>query len=121
MAKFKIGDRVRRIRSPHINGVMQIGTEWVVNRISKHNQWIYVVGCDEQLNPDNFELINPNETAIKQLEALGYTIIPPKPKETGKIYILRGRSGITITDNPSAWSSELETIAIVDWTEGDGL
>jgi hypothetical protein len=79
---------------------------------------------------DYILLPTPLEAAKAFLEKEGYTITPPKPKLTGKVYLyshpVSGFSHSLTTEelagrDPTDGHSGTKLIAVLDWTEGDGL
>lgn len=117
MIQFVKGDKIRYKQTPRIkrevvgvliNGGIDIKTP---EGNIYYNQ-----------RPDFYELdLSPEEGAIEILKAAGYSIIPPKPLLTGKIHVIQREGFLRFTDDPSGWGEGYKTIAIVEWTEGDGL
>lgn len=76
----------------------------------------------------NYDLVLSVEDEAKQLlEAAGYTITPPKPKLAGQvvIYKFNGHLGLSSKESyDNFYNSQKDArkpLAIVDWTEGQGL
>lgn len=67
----------------------------------------------------------PMDKAAKLLEEAGYTVTPPKPKLTGNSYVYRHTRGQGVCLMEGEWRNakvaDYELIAIVPWTEGDGI
>ena len=62
---------------------------------------------------------NPEEEAIALLKEKGYDVIPPKPKKTGKGYVYYIGGLVVIYSHEQQGS--YKPIAIINWTEGDGI
>jgi len=121
MAKFKIGDKVRRIEAGGGCPPIKMGETYTVKGYTDDLVMVEEVGG--QLFEHRFELaISLEESALALLNSLGYTIAPPKPKLTGKLYVYSyddGSGPISLCrklDNPAG-----TLIAIVDWAEGQGI
>lgn len=142
--EFKVGDRVKAVRHspshpkcsyPTGNASIRLGSVGEVVSFSKNcpNELFYVrkIGEKEKYDKayivwiDAFDLDEPVDRIIEAKELLekeGYTITPPKPKEKGKVYVLKGRDGgIVYVMNPCSWGDGWKIIAIVDWEEGMGM
>jgi hypothetical protein len=68
--------------------------------------------------------VDPICEAKALLEKEGWSVSPPPPKKMGKLYILQQKDRNYppfATCDRSAWSDNFVTLAIVDWTEGQGL
>lgn len=118
---FKIGDKIRckKDRSIKRTVIDVRSSDGYVKNIGDgalSSQWCF---------PTQYELdTDPTTEAISLLTSLGYDVVPPKPKLSGKVYVhLRG-GNIFYYDKPLGYGSmEIfpAPIAIVDWTEGDGI
>lgn len=136
MTKFKVGDKVRvlpgegydpshvRVRHPLVEGAEY---NVIGNCANSDNVKIdldfFNVGDNHSIwEADRFELvIDPIIAAVRHLTSLGYTISEPTPKLTGKVHIIQKNDGhIFASFDPPIFGHQ-KTIAIVDWTEGDGL
>jgi len=127
MGKFNIGDKVRRTRHSMVSE-KKYGRMGVVYTIASERTvgMGYLTECGIIACEANFELVGPLEEAKATLEAAGYIISPPLPKLTDKIAIWRFKFSRRDDYHVTTLSkhipmSDKELIAIVDWTEGDGL
>lgn len=130
MTKFKIGDVVEITENP--NGmagcVFTIRTNestwdgiqsWSGPAIGRWtNSWRW--------RETHLKLFDPVADAKALLEKEGYTITPPRPKMTGKAVVWTFKEQVMgspfISSFQNYMSGEDKVIlAIVDWTEGDGL
>lgn len=119
-----VGAKVRRIASSR---------SLVRDEVYTINQWVgdnafYVEGYENFYSSLYFELaISAEDEAKKVLEALGYTVTPPKPKETGEVIVYRYLpNGKYYSYDTETWekyknNTNRVVIARVKWTEGDGL
>jgi hypothetical protein len=133
MTTFKVGDQVKYIGTFSPELINRCGT------VTGHNSprsiqvdWGKPEVFNTGVMPENICLFDPaKEQAekIEQAKALlennGYTITEPKPKLTGTVYVRTDdRAGSVwlcphdpgLNDNPS-----IKTIAVLNWTEGDGI
>lgn len=124
---FKVGDEVIvtnkfRIGNPAFN-VGDVGT---ITAISRHTPLVVFVN-GEAVYAKCLEIYIPDveAEAIKLLEAAGYTITPPKPPLTGELYIYQHKGTEEILPSKTQWNMALnpawKQLAIVPWTEGQGL
>lgn len=70
------------------------------------------------------KVVSDERLAIDLLKSLGYEVVEPKPKLSGKVYVYRstdGREQLSATTKSGYDSYYWELISIVDWTEGQGL
>lgn len=136
MTKFKIGDRVKVIGDDYrfytpgskYNLPRTVGT--VVECGGSYIQVDYDGVVSPPVNPSSFELIvekthlplYSEEIAMSFLQEKGYTVTPPSPKLSGKLYVYKASSGGAY-GYPEKVSDILNwsLLAVVDWTEGDGL
>lgn len=133
MTKFKVGDRVK-VKDGYYRGYAP-GSEYniprdsgVVNTCGEGYICVeygigYVHKITPALNPACFELVSPEEAAVKLLIEKGYIITPPPPEPLkGKLRVI-----ITVIGNIVAYPldqkipSSAKELAIVDWTEGQGI
>ena|SRR5690554_3361920 len=133
MSKFKVGDRVIRVRNcidfrstPFFEGI----ESWEISHIKRDAVNRVLVVEDpfgDWHDENNLELYSPEkedklkaldvEAAKAILEAQGYIINEPK---SGKLYIYPF-SDDSVYGYPYKLSSSKELIAIVPWTQGQGL
>lgn len=128
---FKIGDKITRVKEPHPGTEMTVGSEWIVTCVVS-DRWIRVDGYHQILDGSNFELVEEiyfplysEEAAVKLLTERGYEVkAPPEPLK-GKAYVYKCVSNEHIICLFHQWDEGegigYELIAIVDWTEGQGL
>lgn len=134
MSKFKVGDRVIRVRNclnfrstPFFEGI----ESWEVLYIKRDefNGVLVKDPFEDWHNENNLELYSPEkedklkaldvEAAKAILEAQGYTINEPK---SGKLYLYQMGNVIkNVYGYPYKLSYYKKLIAIVPWTEGQGL
>lgn len=115
------------IKSP----VWATGTYFEVSRMSSTYLWVKVGGDNDVSYPINSHdwvfKTTPIEEAQKLLTEAGFTVTPPPPKLTGKVAVYKYGSGTYATDYNSyeAWGASAKAsyplVAVLDWTEGDGL
>ncbi len=130
MAQFKVGDTVERLNYGH--GNFNVGDHGVVAHVQ--GRFVHLIGDAVGYEHDeiNLKLISnadPIADAKVTLEAAGYTITPPKPKETGLVVVYRSiASGHTFNCAKDDWynlsdyhKKKQQLLAILPWTEGDGL
>ena len=119
MGKFKVGDKVKRIANEL--DTMKIGEIHTVSYVCSGN--IELDGISRVWFTENFELVNLIADAVKLLQDNGYSVMEPKPKRSGKVYISAGVNGGAPYSSMSKMTDNeyFHTIAIVDWTEGEGL
>lgn len=143
--KFKVGDRVKvkegcytgytdgsRYNLPrNVGEVIESGSGYVIIK--------YDSITSPPVNPNSFELVETHfplyseEEAISLLTERGYKIeAPPEPLK-GKVVIYQGRNSIAFMEleqfKPVKFGPYIErdanglpkVIAIVDWTEGQGI
>lgn len=131
---LKIGSRVRLKRVAFANLV--IGQTCTVSRISNDGRSFNVEEISEHYtnkfpcynNSDYWELVETHiplyseEQAIAFLKEKGYNIqAPPEPLK-GKIVIIKSATGLIFGYPPEQkLASSATVLAIVDWTEGQGL
>lgn len=130
---FKVGDRVRVIGSYYTN--FPTGSPYNLPRgvgiVRASGTGYLYIDYDGKTSPAVFpscvELVDPKDEAIELLKAAGYTITPPPEPLKGKVYIYKNAQGdvhAMSRNNGQMYRSvagECNLIAIVDWTEGDGL
>lgn len=129
MPKFKVGDKVRRISGPWVGTRMQVGSEWIITEVNSFTDCIRVEGFDEWVCGRYFQLITPTpfplyseEQAVKLLTERGYEVKTPLEPLKGKMMIVKTRYGdIYGYSVGTNLSDTAEVIAIVDWTEGQGV
>lgn len=126
MSKFKVGDKVRLIETPF--GKFTMGYEGFVTELTGTHTFKVdgATGCVDiywELVP-----LTEEEKAKKTLEALGYTITPPKPKRSIEVIMYdtpNGECGVTRKEFYESWvESSKKTfpiIAITTITEGEGI
>jgi hypothetical protein len=110
---FKIGDEI----------ILHNNKRGVVSSIN--GVWVRVDGNVHEAHYNSCKLYipDPTEQAVRLLTEAGYTVVPPPPKRSGKIYLhLRGGIIFPYTEPLNSHGETFPPpIAIVDWTEGDGL
>jgi hypothetical protein len=126
MCEFKVGDRVRVKSGQDIR--YDAGSEHIVTRIERGYVYVDPHGRGKGLGyyPNRFELVktDPICEAKALLEKEGYVVVPPPVKMTGRVSIRRNKEhgSIAIVEyQPYFIDTFWETIAIVDWEEGQGL
>jgi hypothetical protein len=127
MPEFKIGDKVRRKHYDH--GSVLVGD---VRYIIGFDGIGYTLNGDKKgytHNPQNLELaeethfpLYSEEAAVKLLKERGYNVAPPPEPLKGKAYVYRYvDTGHVFVKTDQRAGNDCDLIAIVDWTEGDGL
>lgn len=124
MTKFKIGDRVKCISCYQGHPVdSRYNLPRSSGTISESGNGYIIVDYDGKLsppvNPNCFSIIDPAEEVISLLTSLGYTVKEPPAKRKGKGWVYSIGGSIIIY--PYEQSGSYKPIAIVDWTEGDGI
>lgn len=129
MPKFNIGDKVKRIRDHGIG--VKVGDILTVK--SNDHMAIRVEENNNFYLEEYFVLVSSaeEEMAINLLKEKGYIITPPPEPLKGKVAIYKAnKSGMTYSCSKESWDSAVKSssephtltlIAIVDWTEGQGL
>lgn len=143
MHPYKVGDTVRRVKGMNKGvGVGHVGVvkkvDWDRHLYGRDGDWVWLEDGHEGF-ASSFELgvpLTPAEQAIKLLEAEGWTkasdgsLSPPKPKLTGEVVVYRHKTtgnNIHYTASKDVWDRYRYTgdyytlIAIIPWTEGQGL
>lgn len=125
MSKFKVGDTVIRLYNSHHNKI-PYGHKYIVSSVNGTS--LQVTGYTQWWEEEWFSLAASVETeAIKLLTEAGYTVTPPKPKLTGTVVVYQTPGGVyTITKTEwDKWSNQERKartiLALLNWTEGDGL
>lgn len=140
MAKFKVGDKVRSNGSllfsigkavVTVSSVTEDGRYFTTND-SAWKEYQYPMYGFELVEAaiTHFPLYSESE-AVKLLSERGYAVTPPPKPLKGKVYIynfpqlIGGKGSIHAKTAQqfaeSDWVSEPNILAIVNWTEGQGL
>lgn len=126
MPKFKAGERVTYRGGGNFTLVK--GENYIVSFVDHHSGKIKLKNAYYPAffyPPDYFDpYVDPIDKAKALLEKEGYAITPPKPKLTGKIAVRRNKDDGTVAfveQDESYLNTFWDTIAVVDWTEGQGL
>lgn len=136
MSKFQVGDKVKVLDDSYqgytVGSAYNISRDIELTVTGAGRRWVSINNGPD-MNPDSFELINPEEQAIKMLVDAGYTITPPKPKLSGKAYIYHypdKKNGQVYIYNDDLWKKYVTDgagvegkvlLAVVDWQEGQEL
>lgn len=134
MTKFKVGDKVKVI-SVCLGATLRVGDVVEVDFI--RGNLLYPKGKHSAaMLTTRFELVEEThfplyseEAAVKLLTERGYEVkVPPKPlKGRGVVYEYYGQKGVyhfinkDIFDKWPNPNSICRIVAIVDWTEGQGI
>lgn len=134
MTKFKVGDKVRVI-SVCSGAVLKVGDEVEVDFIS--GSLLYPKGNHRgAMFESRFELVEEThfplyseEAAVKLLTERGYEVKAPPEPLRGKVYIYKYLpTGKVFAYDEETWLTndydkceDRVVIAIVDWTEGQGI
>ena len=128
MGKFKVGDKVE-VTNAYRSGSSDrpVGYIGIVTHTPAYSDAVTYLDGDEVFTA-SLQLATSLEKAKEILEAAGYSIIPPKPKLTGKVVVYTYDDEVYVVTekefnhrNASSGKHLRKVIAIVDWTEGDGL
>lgn len=138
MTKFKVDDKVRLVSMPAFG--FKIGDVHTVSRVIGDGYFSTKEYDDKGQHPRPFhekywELVEPTyfplyseEAAVKLLTERGYEVkAPPEPLK-GKVVIYRSAEGQTwaaLKERWDQWNFHCKKgytiIAIIDWTEGQGI
>lgn len=130
MPKFEIGDKIKVVGPCILGGQTEaIGKEFIIGT----HEGLYDDEDSYSFEGQSFRFkeswivaaLTNEEKAQELLEQAGYTVLPPKPKLTGSFDIVRSsRNGVVAaykSEGREVRHKSWELIAIVPWTEGDGL
>lgn len=126
MCEFQVGDVVRRVKqSLRSDAYGVVGLEYTISGFSFNGGLLLAGLKGNGSKPEDFVLVYRSHIADAKalLEEKGFTVTPPKPKLTGQVIVYRNKKNgdISITGNAHYPREYWDEIAIVDWTEGDGL
>lgn len=122
---FKVGDKVKVVDNDRATCLLSIGEELDVRRVE--GGYVYLHGIIGRWNSDRFELaLSDEERAIRLLNEKGYTITPPPEPLKGKVFVYKYKDRTYLFDSMMIKEFGIhphygEPIAIVPWTEGQGL
>ena len=119
MNPFKVGDKVKHNKWPDHNGIVT----------SIQNDYVRTNDASYGFMYFSFELdSDPIKEAILLLKENGYGVVEPKPKLTGRVVVwgipdtTNTYFSASLIEDTKKWINPLYVpIAILDWTEGQGL
>lgn len=133
MSEFKVGDKVR-CKEGHYTGYT-LGSKYnlpretgIVEECGEGYLYVkYNPLVSPACNPNSFELVTTpiplysEEQAVSFLKEKGYSVTPPPEPLKGQIRIMKSKDGTVFYAQSQQRFDTCKLIAIVDWTEGDGV
>jgi hypothetical protein len=127
MTKLKKGDEVICVSNGDDSYALSVGAKYIVEWVG--DSVLQVTGDNSHVAKYNYPMrffATPIDKAKDLLEKAGYTITPPRSKLTGKVVIWSFHekpSGPPFASSDQNYidGKDKTILAIVNWTEGDGL